>query len=208
MIVIDLEASSLDNGFPVSVGIVSSDGRMFYAVIKPHSDWSTGYRWSHQAERIHGFSRDHLAAHGWDAAAVVNDIRAMFGDEEFTSDAPWHDASWFNDLIRVSGIAYTPQRHRETTRVRLETLFDELDVSSKARRAIIDMRHEMRTHHALSDAASSIAVEQAARAWVDSKELRACRAVFEGWKKRVKIIAIGVEQMAKYSDALSELSKR
>lgn len=208
MIVIDLEASALENGFPVSIGIVAGDGRMFYSVIKPHEQWSTGYRWSHQAEQIHGFSRDYLAQNGRDAAAVVANIRELFGDAEFTSDAPWHDASWFNDLIRVSGIAYTPQLHRETTRVRLEKLFDELEISSKARRAIIDMRHEMRTHNALSDAASSIAAAEAARTWVDSKELRACRAVFEDWKKRVKIIAIGYGVIEKYSDALNELAKR
>jgi hypothetical protein len=206
--VIDFEASSLIDGFPVSVGIACSDGRMFYAMIKPHPEWDMGYRWDPNAEAIHGFTREHLVAHGREAAVVVADIRAMFGDAAFTSDSPGHDKNWFDELISVSGIDYKPKMYSATTRMWIETLFDELDISSKARRAIIEMREEMRTHNALSDAASSVAAEEAARAWPAGKDLRACRNVIESWKNRVKIIAIGVEQMAKYSEALNELSKR
>lgn len=206
--VIDFEASSLIDGFPVSIGIASSDGRMFYAMIKPHPEWDMGYRWDPNAEAIHGFTREHLVAHGREAAVVVAEIKSMFGDAAFTSDSPGHDNAWFQELISVSGIEYKPLMHRATTRMWLETLFDELDISSKARRAIIEMREEMRTHNALSDAASSIAADAAARAWPTNKDLRDCRNVIESWKKRVKVVVIGLGVIEKYSDALNELSKR
>ncbi|MCA3083117.1 MAG: hypothetical protein ING69_10735 [Rhodocyclaceae bacterium] len=196
------------DGFPVSIGIASSDGRMFYAMIKPHPEWDMGYRWDPNAEAIHGFTREHLVAHGREAAVVVAEIKSMFGDAAFTSDSPGHDNAWFQELISVSGIEYKPLMHRATTRMWLETLFDELDISSKARRAIIEMREEMRTHNALSDAASSIAADAAARAWPTNKDLRDCRNVIESWKKRVKVVVIGLGVIEKYSDALNELSKR
>ncbi len=207
-VVIDFEASSLVDGFPVSVGIASSDGHMFYAMIKPHPEWDMGYRWDGNAQAIHGFSREHLMQHGREASAVVADIRAMFGDAAFMADSPGHDKAWLDELISVSCITYKPKMYQATTRMWLDTLFDELNLTGDARREIIEMREEMRTHNALSDAASSVAADAAARAWVKKKELRACRAVFEDWKKRVKFHVIAVEQIEKHSDALNELSKR
>ena len=208
VIVIDFEASSLDNGFPVSVGIVASDGRMFYAVIKPSAEWLTNYRWQYKAQHIHGLELEYLQQHGRDAAAVVANIRELFGNAEFACDSPEYDNAWFTMLVRASGIDFTPTLSSISTRKRLDALFDELNLTGDARREIIDMREEMRTHHALSDAAASVAAAETARAWPAGKDLRACRNVIELWKKRVKIIAIGVEQMAKYRGALNELSKR
>ena len=208
MIVVDFEASSLDNGFPVSVGIASSDGRMFYAVIKPNADWLTGYRWSYKAQHIHGFELEHLQQHGRDAAAVVANIQEMFDNAEFACDSPEYDNAWFKMLIRASGHDYKPNLSTVTTRKRLDVLFDELNLTGDARRAIIDMREEMRTHHALSDAAASVAAEEAARAWPAGKDLRACRTVVEKWKKHVKVIGIGCGVIEKYDEALRELAKR
>jgi hypothetical protein len=39
MIAIDFEASTLVDGYPVSIGIAASDGRMLYRLIKPHPEW-------------------------------------------------------------------------------------------------------------------------------------------------------------------------
>ena len=207
-VVIDFEASSLIDGFPVSVGIASSDGRMFYSVIRPHSEWDMGYRWDGNAEAIHRLSRAHLVEHGRDAAAVVAEIRTMFGDAAFTSDSPGHDNAWFQELISVSGLDYKPLMHRATTRNHLDALFNELNLTGDARRAIIEMREEMRTHNALSDAAASVAAEEAARAWPAGKDLRACRGVIEEWKRRVKVVVIGLGVIDKYDEALRDLAKR
>jgi hypothetical protein len=208
MIVVDFEASALENGYPVSVGVASTDGRMFYAIIKPNADWLTGYRWSYKAQHIHGFELEHLQQHGRDAGAVVANIRELFGDAEFACDSPTHDNAWFEILIRASGIEYKPTLSSISTRKRLDVLFDDLALTGDARRAIIEMREEMRTHHALSDAAASVAAGEAARAWPAGKDLRVCRNVIERWKKHVKVIGIGFGVIEKYDEALRELAKR
>ena len=191
-IVIDFEASSLVDGFPVSVGIASSDGQLFYALIKPHDEWDMGYRWDGNSQSIHGFSRAHLQQHGREAAAVVNDIKSMFGDDvAFMADAPGHDKQWLDELISVSGITYAPKMYRSTPEMWLTTLHDEHRVELEVVLKIKALRTNMHTHHALSDAASWVAAEEATRAWIETQDLKQCEAVFEEWKQRVDAIAQG-----------------
>ncbi len=206
--VIDFEASSLIDGYPVSVGIASSDGRLSYAVIKPHPEWDMGYRWDPNSEAIHGLSREHLNKHGHEAAAVVVGMKNLFGDDvAFMSDAPGHDKNWLDELISVSGITYAPRMFRATPEMWMTTLFDENRVETEAILKINALRKSMHTHNALSDAAAWVAADEAVRVWVETNDLAACEAVFKKWKKHAEVIVIGVEQMAKYSDALNQLSK-
>jgi hypothetical protein len=207
-VVIDFEASSLIDGFPVSVGIASSDGRLFYSVIKPHSEWEMGYRWDANAQAIHGFSREHLMQHGRDAAAVVAEIKSMFPDVAFMSDAPGHDKAWFDELISVSGISYAPRMLRATPEMWMTTLFEEHRVETKAVLKIKELRAKMHTHNALSDAASWVAADEAVRVWVDTNDLQACETAFAKWKKNVEVVSIGLGVIERYSDALNELAKR
>lgn len=188
LIVIDFEASSLIDGFPVSVGIASSAGRLFYAVIKPHSEWDMGYRWDPNSEAIHGLSREHLTQHGRDASIVVADMKAMFPDAAYMSDAPGHDKAWLDELISVSGVSYTPRMFRSTPEMWMTTQFDEHRVELEAVLRINELRKSLHTHNALSDAASWIAADAAARVWVETNDLQACDAVFESYKQRVREI--------------------
>jgi hypothetical protein len=206
--VIDFEASSLVDGFPVSVGIARSDGQLFYALVKPHAEWDMGYRWDPNSEAIHGLSRQHLMQHGHEAAAVVADMKNMFGDAAYMSDAPGHDKNWLDELISVSGITYAPRMYRATTEMWMTTLFDEHRVETNVVLKIKELRAKMHTHNALSDAAAWVAAEEAVRVWCDTHDLAACEAVFAKWKKHAQVIVIGVEQIEKYSEALNELSKR
>jgi hypothetical protein len=187
-IVIDFEASSLIDGFPVSVGIASSDGSLFYAVIQPHAEWDMGYRWDGNSEAIHGFTRENLQQHGREAAAVVGEMKSMFGDAAFMSDAPGHDKAWLDDLISVSSIAYAPKMYRSTPEMWMTTQFDEHRVELEAVLRINALRKSMHTHHALSDAASWVAADAATRVWVETNDLAACEAVFESYKQRVREI--------------------
>jgi hypothetical protein len=190
--VIDFEASSLIDGYPVSVGIASSDGRLFYSMIKPHPEWDMRYRWDGNAQAIHGFSREHLVAHGREAAAVVADMKSMFGaDVAYMSDAPGHDKAWLDELISVSGISYTPKMYRSTPEMWLTALYDEHRIELEAVLKINELRKILHTHNALSDAASWVAAEAAVRAWIETNDLQACEAVFEAWKQRVDAIAQG-----------------
>lgn len=206
--VIDFEASSLVDGFPVSVGIAPSDGQLFYALVKPHAEWDMGYRWDPNSEAVHGLSRQHLMQHGREAAAVVVGMRNMFGDDvAFMSDAPGHDKNWLDELISVSRTTFSPKMYRATPEMRLTTLFDEHRVETEAVLKIKALRANMHTHNALSDAAAWVAADEAVRVWVETHDLAACESVFARWKKHAEVIVIGAEQMAKYSDALNQLSK-
>ena len=187
-IVIDFEASSLVDGFPVSVGIASSDGQLFYALIKPHDEWDMGYRWDGNSQSIHGFSRAHLQQHGREAAVVVNDMKSMFPDVAFMADAPGHDKQWLDELISVSGIAYASRMFRATPEMWMTTLYDEHRVELEAVLKIKELRANMHTHNALSDAASWVAADAAARVWVETNDLQKCEAVFESYKQRVREI--------------------
>ena len=192
LIVIDFEASSLIDGFPVSVGVASSDGRMFYALIRPHAEWDMGYRWDYNSQSIHGFSREHLVSHGREVSVVVADLKNMFGDDvAFMSDAPGHDKAWLDELISVSGIAYAPRMFRATPEMWMTTLYDEHRVELEAVLKINELRKNLHTHHALSDAASWIAADAAVRVWIESNDLQKCEAEFEEWKQRVDAIVHG-----------------
>jgi hypothetical protein len=187
--VIDFEASSLIDGFPVSVGVANSDGRLFYAVIKPHSEWEMGYRWDGNSEAIHGLSREHLQQHGREASVVVAEMKSMFGaDVAYMSDAPGHDKQWLDELISVSGITYTPKMYRSTPEMWLTTLHDEHRVELEAVLRVNELRKSLHTHNALSDAASWVAADEAVRVWIESNDLKKCEAVFDAYKERVREI--------------------
>ncbi|MFN8725955.1 MAG: hypothetical protein ACK5XB_10450 [Rhodospirillales bacterium] len=193
--VIDFEASSLVDGFPVSVGIARSDGRMFYALVKPHPEWDMGYRWDPNSEAIHGLTREHLTRHGREVSVVVSDIKSMFGvDVAYMSDAPGHDKQWLDELISVSSIDYKPRMFRSTPSMWLTTLYDEHRIELEAILKINELRKSMHTHNALSDAASWVAADEAARAWVQYNDLRKCEAVFETYKHRVREAVAALEK--------------
>lgn len=190
-IVIDFEASSLIDGYPVSVGVASSDGRLFYAMIRPNAEWDMGYRWDPNSEAVHGLTRAHLQQHGREAAAVVGEMKSMFPDVAYMSDAPGHDKQWLDELISVSGIAYAPRMFRSTPEMWLTTLYDEHRIELEAVLRINELRKSLHTHNALSDAASWVAADAAARVWIDTNDLAACEAVFAKWKQRVDAIVQG-----------------
>ncbi|MFN7190163.1 MAG: hypothetical protein ACK5U4_01835, partial [Rhodospirillales bacterium] len=106
-IVIDFEASALDNGFPVSVGIAASDGRMFYSTIRPHQDWDTRFRWSYRSQLVHGFTPEHLEEHGRSVHLVVASVKPMFPGATFMADSEL-DKQWLDELLRASVAIYTP----------------------------------------------------------------------------------------------------
>ncbi len=207
--IIDFEASSLVDGFPVSIGVARSDGQLFYALVKPHAEWDMGYRWDPNSQAIHGLTREHLVQHGREAAAVVVGMKNMFGDDvAFMSDAPGHDKNWLDELLSVSGISYAPRMLRATPEMWMTTLFDEHRVETNAVLKINELRKSMHTHNALSDAASWIAADEAVRVWIETRDLAACEAVFAEWKKHIEVVLIGLGVIEKYSDALNELAKR
>jgi hypothetical protein len=188
VIAFDIEASALTDGFPVSIGVASSDGRLFHALIRPHESWvEPEYRWNPVAERIHGYSLEKLQAQGLPPAEVVAQLNEQFSGEMFASDAPPLDTYWMRELnYAAGGIAKFDIRRIGIDAV-LTMMQDEVAMPIAARNEIERLRKRMHTHNALEDAASWIAALEAVDAWAsEAKDLRAAEAVFKKWRDHVK----------------------
>lgn len=144
--IIDLEASGFGRGsYPIEVGIALENREIHSFLIKPESDWT---HWCSDAEKIHGISREQLAAEGMcieDIALTLND---MLRGQTLYSDAWSFDSSWIGRLFDSAGIV---QRFRIETITKLlkpeqaefwhptkEAVLEELGL--KAHRAGIDVQ--------------------------------------------------------------------
>jgi hypothetical protein len=209
IIAFDLEASSLIRGFPVSIGVASSDGTLFHALIKPADAWLTPeYEWNPASAQIHGYSLEHLQAHGKTPSQIVEEMNELFPAEALASDAPSIDAAWLRTLVDAADA----EAHFTVRRIDLGAVLtmieDEVGMHGDARRDIDRLRGSMHTHNALSDAASWIAALEAVEAWAIGKDLRKSQAVFDNWRKRVRVFLTAQQVMSEYDGALRELAKR
>lgn len=130
---LDVEASSLDDGFPVEVGWCSADlTRGASYLIRPEPSWLTRLRWSAEAEAVHGLDQARLTAEGLAAAEVADRLAADLAEAAVQSDAPEMDGRW------------------------LDLLFDgrpfPLDRCRPAGTAAVVSRAGLRPHRALDDA--------------------------------------------------------
>jgi hypothetical protein len=204
----DFEASSLTNGFPVSIGVVRYDGAMYHALVKPHADWLTPeYEWNPTSAQIHGYSIAHLQAHGKTPAQIVEELNELFPAEALASDAPAIDAAWLRTLVDAADAEAHFTVRRVDLGAVLSMIENEVGLRGDARREIDRLRLSMHTHNALSDAASWIAALQAVEAWAVGKDLRRAKAVFETWRERVGKHLAGQQMLSKYDGALRELAK-
>jgi hypothetical protein len=99
---IDVEASSLIDGYPIEIGWAREDGQVGAVLVRPHPKWGS-LVWDPAAERIHGLSRALLEAQGVtvdDAVATLNE--ALRGCKAL-SDAPSHDWRWLGLLLENCG---------------------------------------------------------------------------------------------------------
>lgn len=94
--VLDFEASSLsDISYPITAGLVVN-GRAYYWVIKPQSDWVD---WSLASQAIHGIKRSYLIEHGMAALQVYEEMKAVLGTTQaLYSDNPYWEKRWLSCL--------------------------------------------------------------------------------------------------------------
>lgn len=113
---VDVEASSLKYGFPVEIGwarLVTTNGGPGYIqsgsmLIKPCSRWldPSDFAWSHEAEAIHGISREEACRDGLPVlrvAEAINEIAA--GATAWVDTLSFdYDYAWIECLFRAAGI--------------------------------------------------------------------------------------------------------
>lgn len=96
---IDVEASSLQDGFPVEVAWCSADlTRGATYLIRPDDAWLETLDWSEEAESMHGLTLDRLTTEGRAAADVAERLAADLGGQRVESDNPRADAAWLGML--------------------------------------------------------------------------------------------------------------
>lgn len=97
---LDFEASGLHpDSYPIEVGICY--GRKSYsALIRPVSYWEY---WSHDAQDIHGISREELQSKGKDVETVANDLNRLFAGKVIWADSNY-DNMWMETLFEAAKV--------------------------------------------------------------------------------------------------------
>jgi hypothetical protein len=120
--VLDIEASGFGRrSYPIEVGYVLPDGRAACMLVRPCVAWT---HWDEAAERVHGITRDVLAAHGRAPRDVALALNQDLAGLTVYCDGWAHDYSWLGALFEEAGLA---------PRFKLESVGALLDESALSR---------------------------------------------------------------------------
>lgn len=147
---IDVEASSLGTrGYPIEVGLITSEGSMYCSLIAPPADWSRHdpVAWDAAAERVHGITRAILDAHGKPLEHVAGELNRIARGMTLFSDAWGNDYAW---IARLFDAAELPMRFQVES---LRKLLDDHEAGRwSAVKAEVVAELQLRRHRASSDA--------------------------------------------------------
>lgn len=178
--VLDIEASALFGGYPISVAIVRENGEMLYALVRPEIEWIDHGRWDSNAEHLHGISLERLKAEGRPAREIVEEINESFGGW-LHSDAPAHDLRWLQELRDAAGIDLTANVFGRELKTILRELAEAAEMPRARSDEIFNLERASHNHHALYDAAAWSAVREAVMNWRNEE----ATSVFARWRDRV-----------------------
>jgi len=167
---VDVEASALVSGYPISVGWFSlgqnglADGVGAEVLILPDEDWIACGNWDPNAQHLHGLTLDQLLAKGRPPAEVAEKLNtALAGKAAVLSDQPGHDNAWLAELHQAAGVPATyALRPMEAIEELVPDLVLPLDWMML--RNMVAQRFSLTRHWALDDA-----VVLAALVWLVSR---------------------------------------
>jgi hypothetical protein len=100
---IDFEASSLENGYPIEVGIADAiTGRVRAWLIRPPVVWAAERVWSPASAAVHGISRAMLDTEGAAPGVVWRALARAIKGRRLVSDNPPFDGRWLNMLAGMA----------------------------------------------------------------------------------------------------------
>ena len=105
IITIDFEASCLPQrgpSYPIEVGIAGHGGSSAW-LIQPHASW-LGWKWSGEAERLHGITLGQLQSEGQPVEVVVSALHSALTGHRVVADSPF-DNYWMEALAMAAGTA-------------------------------------------------------------------------------------------------------
>lgn len=153
-LIVDVEASALENGFPIEIAIADLENETLRAwLIKPAADWRDR-DWSPASQKIHGLSRE-IVETGDAVELVARDIAAFVSARTLMSDNFAFDGHWIAQIFEAAGATKSCPRMRAKN---LGEIAGEICACFGRSRADIEavdrMRKAAADHSAASDAAS------------------------------------------------------
>lgn len=144
--IIDVEASGFGStSYPIEVGGINQAGERFCSLIKPQPDW---LHWDHDAEDLHGISRELLESNGESVVSVCQQLNQFLHGQVVYSDGWVVDDTWLIKLFHAAGVRM--QFHVSS----LEMILNEQQMSlwHSTKDKLFQQTKEQR-HRASSDAA-------------------------------------------------------
>ncbi len=102
---LDFEASCLPcdgRSFPIEVALADGHGYVRSWLIRPAPQWAD-WRWTEEAERLHGISRARIAREGEEAATVMAALNALCAGRAVYADHDF-DRRWLATLAEAAGV--------------------------------------------------------------------------------------------------------
>ncbi|MCA3267826.1 MAG: hypothetical protein ING19_17325 [Azospirillum sp.] len=190
-LVVDVEASSLHDGYPIEIAIADiAAGRIHAWLIRPHASWA-GDDWSPQSEKIHGLSKADIEA-GEDASTVGKAMLDAAGGRKLASDNPEYDSWWIGRLFAAARADARRKAPSFETTIRFhskpiqELLAARIRMSGRPAGGFEEtnrFRKAFHEHSAAGDAASWAAASELIRDPASLSSAR-IRTVFETWRER------------------------
>lgn len=144
--IIDVEASGFGSAsYPIEVGVINQAGERFCRLIQPQDDWN---HWDHEAEGLHGISRELLERQGESVVDVCQQLNQFLSGQVVYSDGWVVDDTWLIKLFHAAGM---PMQFHVSS---LEMILDEQQMSlwHATKDRLFQQTQEVR-HRASSDAA-------------------------------------------------------
>lgn len=105
--IIDVEASALDNGYPIEIGLARHNplsGRISQeAKVIRHDPWLENGHWSKEAEAIHGITREEIYDTGRPLDEVCSWLNDTLGPRSIVHVGDMKDKMWLSQTFDTVG---------------------------------------------------------------------------------------------------------
>lgn len=159
LIFVDLEASSLNEGYPIEVGwTIVRDFQVTTEshLIRPTTKWYfDDYRWSMESQAVHRITRGDLLDFGKPPEEVATRMTNLFAGKILYSDAPRYDFAWTVELYRA---AFTDFQAMPFNFADVSSLYKDVDTDERKFEQEVRKRRKFKVEHRASEDALNLAL--------------------------------------------------
>lgn len=107
MSVIDVEASALNGGYPIEIGVAfwnAAQGRICHeAKLIRHEPWLESGRWCLQAQSVHGITQEEIRDNGRPVEEVCEWLNEKIGLQSAAFVGDFRDTRWLSHAFDTAG---------------------------------------------------------------------------------------------------------